>query len=90
MAEDSIPGFKAVEDIAQRGSSWLEKNVPGILAGAKDLAKKVTKEVGDAKKKVDQTYNDIINKMKMRRGRTRARKASRSKRSWFAKRTRTH
>jgi hypothetical protein len=64
FTEDAIPGFKTAEDIAQKGSKWLEKNVPVIFEGAKDLAKQVTKEVGDAKKKVDQTYNDIINKMK--------------------------
>ena len=64
VAEETIPGFKIVEDQAEKALQWAQSKGPSVYEGAKDLAKTVTKEVAAQKKKAEDAYNDVIKKLK--------------------------
>jgi peptidoglycan hydrolase-like protein with peptidoglycan-binding domain len=63
-AENSVPGFKTLEDLVKRAGEWLEKNAPNIGEDPTDLAKRVAKEVADRKQQAEKAYNDAIQKLK--------------------------
>jgi peptidoglycan hydrolase-like protein with peptidoglycan-binding domain len=56
--------LKAIVDQLQKASDWLKKYSPDLYQGAKDLAKEVAKKVAEGKKKADDAYNDLVNKLK--------------------------
>jgi peptidoglycan hydrolase-like protein with peptidoglycan-binding domain len=56
--------LKAIVDQLQKASDWLKKYSPDLYQGAKDLAKEVARKVAEGKKKADDAYNDLVNKLK--------------------------
>jgi vacuolar-type H+-ATPase subunit H len=63
-AEESVPGFKSMEQLVGQGTKWLEEKAPGFVQDAKDRAKQITTEMANRKQEVDKWYKDATDKLK--------------------------
>ena len=62
-AEESVPGFKKVEKLVEDGSKWLGDKGSEYVEDAKDVAKRITKELSDWKADADKAYHDVMDKL---------------------------